>query len=60
MPNVRVIRQSAAEPDEREVSTAAARQQARTELSTAIEMYQAMEMTFWLPQTERALAQVER
>jgi hypothetical protein len=29
-----------------------------TELSTAIEMYQAMEMTFWLPQTEAALAQV--
>jgi hypothetical protein len=28
-------------------------------LSTAIEMYQAMEMTFWLPQTEAALAQVD-
>ena len=26
---------------------------------TAIEMYQAMEMTFWLPETEAALAQVE-
>jgi class 3 adenylate cyclase/tetratricopeptide (TPR) repeat protein len=36
------------------------REQARTELSTAIEMYQSMEMTFWLPQTEAALAQVER
>jgi class 3 adenylate cyclase/tetratricopeptide (TPR) repeat protein len=35
------------------------REQARTELSTAIEMYRAMEMTFWLPQTEAALAQVE-
>jgi tetratricopeptide (TPR) repeat protein len=35
------------------------REQARTELSTAIEMYTAMEMTFWLPQTEAALAQVE-
>jgi tetratricopeptide (TPR) repeat protein len=35
------------------------RKQARTALSTAIEMYRAMEMTFWLPQTEAALAQVE-
>jgi tetratricopeptide (TPR) repeat protein len=35
------------------------REQARTALSTAIEMYQSMEMTFWLPQTEAALAQVE-
>jgi len=34
-------------------------EQARTELSTAIEMYRAMDMTFWLPQTEAALAQVE-
>ena len=34
-------------------------EQARTELVTAIELYQAMEMTFWLPQTEAALAQVE-
>jgi tetratricopeptide (TPR) repeat protein len=33
--------------------------QARTELSTAIEMYRSMEMTFWLRQTEAALAQVE-
>jgi tetratricopeptide (TPR) repeat protein len=30
---------------------------ARAALSTAIEMYRAMEMTFWLPQTEAALAQ---
>jgi predicted ATPase/class 3 adenylate cyclase len=35
------------------------RAQARTELSTAIEMYRAMDMTFWLPETETALAQVE-
>ena len=35
------------------------REQARTELSTAIEMYKSMDMTFWLPQTEAALAQVE-
>lgn len=34
-------------------------EQARTALSTAIEMYQAMEMTFWLPETEAALAQIE-
>jgi len=34
-------------------------EQARTALSTAIEMYQSMEMTFWLPETEAALAQVE-
>ena len=33
--------------------------QARTALTTAIEMYQSMDMTFWLPQTEVALAQVE-
>ena len=35
------------------------RAQARTALSTAIEMYTSMAMTFWLPQTEAALAQVE-
>ena len=34
-------------------------EQARAELSTAIAMYQSMEMTFWLPQTEAVLAQVE-
>ena len=33
-------------------------QQAHTALSTAIELYRAMEMTFWLPQTEVSLAQV--
>jgi tetratricopeptide (TPR) repeat protein len=32
--------------------------QARAELSAAIALYRAMEMTFWLPQTEMALAQV--
>ena len=35
------------------------REQARAALSTAIAMYRAMEMTFWLPETEAALAQVE-
>jgi tetratricopeptide (TPR) repeat protein len=35
------------------------REQARTALSTVIAMYRAMDMTFWLPQTEAALAQVE-
>jgi class 3 adenylate cyclase/tetratricopeptide (TPR) repeat protein len=34
-------------------------EQARTELCTAIAMYQSMDMTFWLPQTAAALAQVE-
>src|SRR5262249_44655028 len=32
---------------------------ARVALSSAIEMYKSMDMTFWLPQTEAALAQVE-
>ena len=36
------------------------REQARAELSTAIAMYRTMAMTFWLPQVEAALAQVER
>jgi Flp pilus assembly protein TadD len=35
------------------------REQARTALTTAIAMYQSMAMTFWLPQTETALAQVD-
>jgi class 3 adenylate cyclase/tetratricopeptide (TPR) repeat protein len=35
------------------------RAEAHNELSTAIELYRAMEMTFWLPQAEAALAQVE-
>jgi hypothetical protein len=34
------------------------REQAQTELSAASELYRAMEMTFWLPQAEAALAQV--
>jgi len=34
-------------------------EQARTALSAAVDLYQAMEMTFWLPETETALAQVE-
>jgi len=32
------------------------RKQADAELSTAIELYRAMNMTFWLPQAEAALA----
>ena len=35
------------------------REQARAALSAAIELYRAMDMTFWLPQAEAALAQVE-
>ena len=35
------------------------REQARTALATAIEMYQSMDMTFWPPQAEAALAQVD-
>jgi class 3 adenylate cyclase/tetratricopeptide (TPR) repeat protein len=34
-------------------------EQAHTTLSAAVDLYQAMEMTFWLPQAEAALAQVE-
>jgi hypothetical protein len=34
-------------------------EQACTVLSTAIEMYRALAITFWLPETEVALAQVE-
>jgi tetratricopeptide (TPR) repeat protein len=34
------------------------REQARPELSTAIKLYRAMDMTFWLPQAEAALAQM--
>jgi tetratricopeptide (TPR) repeat protein len=34
-------------------------EQARAELSTAIALYRDMEMTFWLPQAEAALTQVE-
>jgi tetratricopeptide (TPR) repeat protein len=41
-------------------ATIGQREQARTELSTAIALYRAMDMTFWLPPTEAVLAQVER
>jgi hypothetical protein len=34
------------------------RQQAQAELSAAIDLYRAMEMTLWLPQAETTLAQV--
>jgi uncharacterized protein HemY len=34
------------------------RKQARAELTTAIALYRAMDMTFWLPHAEAALAQV--
>jgi tetratricopeptide (TPR) repeat protein len=36
------------------------RQQARAAMAIAIDLYRDMEMTFWLPQTEAALAQVAR
>jgi tetratricopeptide (TPR) repeat protein len=35
------------------------REQARAALSTAIALYRDMDMTFWLPQAEAALARVE-
>jgi tetratricopeptide (TPR) repeat protein len=34
-------------------------EQARAALTTAVDLYRAMEMTFWLPQAEAGLAQVE-
>jgi tetratricopeptide (TPR) repeat protein len=40
-------------------ATTGQREQARAELDTAIDLYRAMNMTFWLPQAEAALAQVE-
>jgi tetratricopeptide (TPR) repeat protein len=39
-------------------ATTGRREQARTEFSAAMEMYHAMAMTFWLPQTEAAAALV--
>ena len=33
-------------------------EQARAALATAIDLYRAMDMTFWLPQAEAALAQM--
>jgi tetratricopeptide (TPR) repeat protein len=41
-------------------ATMGQQEQAHIELSTAINLYRAMEMTFWLPEAEAALAQVER
>jgi hypothetical protein len=40
-------------------ATISQQEQARVEISTTIEMYQAMEMAFWLLQAEAVLAQVE-
>jgi hypothetical protein len=40
-------------------ATLGQQEQARTELSAAIVLYRAMDTTFWLPQTEAALAQVD-
>jgi hypothetical protein len=40
-------------------ATTGPREQARAELSTAVNLYQAMAMTFWLPETEAAFAQVK-
>jgi tetratricopeptide (TPR) repeat protein len=40
-------------------ATIGQRQQARAALATAIDLYRAMDMTFWLPQAEAALAQLE-
>jgi hypothetical protein len=34
------------------------REQAHVELAAAIELYRAMDITFWLPQAEAALARV--
>jgi hypothetical protein len=35
------------------------REQARAELSAASELYRSMAMTFWLPQVEATLVQIE-
>ena len=40
-------------------ATIARRAEAHAELSTAIALYRAMSMTFWLQQAEAALAQVD-
>jgi class 3 adenylate cyclase/tetratricopeptide (TPR) repeat protein len=40
-------------------ATVGQREQARAALTTAVAMYRAMDMTFWLPQAAAALAQVE-
>jgi hypothetical protein len=36
------------------------RQQAHAALTTAIDLYRIMRMTFWLPEAEAALSQVEK
>jgi len=40
-------------------ATTGQREQARRELTTAMEMYRGMDMTFWFPETEATLAQVD-
>jgi hypothetical protein len=40
-------------------ATTGQREHAHAELAAAIELYRGMEMTFWLPQAEAALVQVE-
>jgi hypothetical protein len=40
-------------------ATTGQQQQARFALVTAMALYRSMAMTFWLPETEAALAQVE-
>ena len=40
-------------------ATTGRRAEARAALSAAVELYRSMEMTFWLPQAEAALAEVE-
>ena len=40
-------------------ATSSRREQARTEFSTAMEMYHAVDMTFWLPKTEAALLKAQ-
>ena len=40
-------------------ATIGQQEQSCAALSTAIELYRAMAMTFWLPEAEAALAQVE-
>jgi hypothetical protein len=41
-------------------ATLGQQEKARAALTTAIALYRAMDMTFWLPQTEAALAQTGR
>ena len=40
-------------------ATTGQREQARAELSASIDLYRAMDMTFWLPQAEAVLVKVE-